>query len=62
MLNELENTKTAIGANNALYVTGSGAIFTSDLISQMRAKQYYMAFVFRMNPYEATANITWQTP
>lgn len=61
MLNELENTKMAIGANNALYVTGSGITFTSDLITKMRAKQYYMAFVFKMDPYEATSNITWQT-
>lgn len=60
MLNELENTKIAIGATNALYITGSGAIFTSDLISEMRARQYYMAFVFKMDTYEATENITWQ--
>lgn len=38
MLNELENTKMAIGANNALYVTGNGIIFTSDLITEMRTR------------------------
>lgn len=59
-LSQLENAKTAIGALNALYITGSGFDFTSDLIAQMREKKYYLAFVFDLNNYEATPAITWQ--
>lgn len=59
-LAQLENAKIAIGALNALYVTGSGFNFTSDLITEMRQHNYYLAFVFNLDRYEATSTITWQ--
>lgn len=59
-LGQTNNIKAALGEKNILYLTGSQFYFTSDLIMQMRAKAFYLAFVFSPSNYEATSEITWQ--
>lgn len=60
-LGQTSNIKAALGELNTLYLTGKNLYFTADLISQMRARAYYLAFVFDPKTYSATKEITWQT-
>lgn len=57
-----ERTLAALGDHNAFYSTGSGFYFTADLISQFRANNYFLSFVYKSseNGYVPSSHITWQ--
>ena len=57
-----ERTLAALGEYNVFYSTGSGFYFTADLISNFRANNYFLSFVYKSSDdgYVPSAHITWQ--
>ena len=57
-----ENTLTALGKNNVFYFTGGGLYSTADLITQFRANQYYLSFIYsnKGDIWEPTPTVSWQ--
>lgn len=57
-----ERTLAALGKSNLFYGTGADFYFTSELISNFRANNYFLSFVYKSSEdgYIPSASVTWQ--